>query len=99
MPRSRRPSPKPTRHGAGRPGGAGAEAGGSPAALAALFRRVVPTGIEHGTVTVVVGGTPVEVTTFRGEGAYEDGRRPSSVTFLGDIDQDLARRHFTINAP
>jgi tRNA nucleotidyltransferase (CCA-adding enzyme) len=69
-----------------------------PDEVAALFRKVVPTGVEHGTVTVVVGGAPVEVTTFRGEGAYEDGRRPSSVTFLGDIDQDLARRDFTINA-
>src|SRR3990172_11626659 len=69
-----------------------------PDEVAALFRKVVPTGIEHGTVTVVLGGAPVEVTTFRGEGAYEDGRRPSSVTFLGDIDEDLARRDFTINA-
>jgi tRNA nucleotidyltransferase (CCA-adding enzyme) len=63
-----------------------------------LFPRVVPTGIQHGTVTVLSGEHKVEVTTFRGEGPYLDGRRPSSVTFLGDIDGDLARRDFTINA-
>jgi tRNA nucleotidyltransferase (CCA-adding enzyme) len=63
-----------------------------------LFRRVIPTGIEHGTVTVVVGDEQVEVTTFRGEGAYVDGRRPSSVTFLAEVDGDLARRDFTMNA-
>ena len=63
-----------------------------------LFPRVVPTGIQHGTVTVLSGEHKVEVTTFRGEGPYVDGRRPSSVTFLGDIDGDLARRDFTVNA-
>jgi tRNA nucleotidyltransferase (CCA-adding enzyme) len=69
-----------------------------PDQVMALFPKVVPTGIEHGTVTVVVQGAPVEVTTFRGEGAYVDGRRPSSVTFLDDVDKDLARRDFTVNA-
>ena len=63
-----------------------------------LFRKVVATGVEHGTVTVVLRGQAVEVTTFRGEGAYLDGRRPSTVTFLDDIDADLARRDFTVNA-
>jgi tRNA nucleotidyltransferase (CCA-adding enzyme) len=63
-----------------------------------LFRKVIPTGLEHGTVTVLVGGSHIEVTTFRGEGEYRDGRRPSSVTFLSDIDGDLARRDFTMNA-
>ncbi len=63
-----------------------------------LFRRVLPTGIEHGTVTVLEGGTALEVTTFRGEGAYADGRRPSSVTFHGDLTADLARRDFTVTA-
>jgi tRNA nucleotidyltransferase (CCA-adding enzyme) len=63
-----------------------------------LFRRVVPTGIKHGTVTVLARQRGVEVTTFRGEGAYADGRRPDSVTFLEDIVEDLARRDFTINA-
>ncbi len=69
-----------------------------PEQVMALFPKVIPTGIEHGTVTVLQRGTPVEVTTFRGEGAYVDGRRPSSVTFLEDVDQDLARRDFTVNA-
>jgi tRNA nucleotidyltransferase (CCA-adding enzyme) len=70
-----------------------------PQQVMALFPRVIPTGLEHGTVTVL---TPdklkVEVTTFRGEGAYLDGRRPASVTFHTDLDADLARRDFTINA-
>ncbi|QRK06104.1 CCA tRNA nucleotidyltransferase [Archangium violaceum] len=62
------------------------------------FRKVIPTGIQHGTVTVVVGGTHVEVTTFRSESEYHDGRRPSAVTFERDIVKDLSRRDFTINA-
>src|SRR5438309_5816786 len=69
-----------------------------PEQVAGLFAKVVPTGIQHGTVTVISGEHKVEVTTFRGEGPYLDGRRPSSVTFLGDIDGDLARRDFTVNA-
>ena len=64
----------------------------------ALPARSIPTGIEHGTVTVLVGGEPIEVTTFRGEGAYLDGRRPESVTFHTDLEADLARRDFTMNA-
>lgn len=67
-----------------------------------LFRRTIPTGIQHGTVTVLVreGKTthPVEITTFRGEGEYVDGRRPQSVRFLRSLVEDLARRDFTINA-
>ena len=63
-----------------------------------LFRRVVPTGIAHGTVTVLVPGGHVEVTTFRAESAYLDGRRPGSVAFHRDLVADLARRDFTINA-
>jgi tRNA nucleotidyltransferase (CCA-adding enzyme) len=63
-----------------------------------LFPRTAPTGIAHGTITVLAGTHDVEVTTFRGEGPYLDGRRPSSVTFLGDIEGDLARRDFTVNA-
>jgi len=70
----------------------------TPQAVTALFPKVIPTGIDHGTVTVVVRGEHVEVTTFRGEGAYEDGRRPSSVTFHADLEADLARRDLTINA-
>jgi tRNA nucleotidyltransferase (CCA-adding enzyme) len=70
----------------------------TPVEVMALFQRVIPTGIEHGTVTVLLGKSKVEVTTFRGEGAYVDGRRPESVTFHGDLSEDLARRDFTINA-
>src|SRR2546426_4990568 len=69
-----------------------------PEQVVKLFPRVVPTGMQHGTVTVLTAEHKVEVTTFRGEGPYLDGRRPSSVTFLGDIDGDLARRDFTVNA-
>ena len=63
-----------------------------------FFRKVIDTGIAHGTVTVLLGGTPYEVTTLRGEGAYTDGRRPDAVEFTEDIVADLARRDFTINA-
>ncbi|GEJ57153.1 CCA tRNA nucleotidyltransferase [Anaeromyxobacter diazotrophicus] len=70
-----------------------------PEQVSALFEKVIPTGVEHGTVTVLgPGGVPVEVTTFRGEGAYLDGRRPSSVVFLSEVDEDLSRRDFTVNA-
>lgn len=62
------------------------------------FKRVIPTGIEHGTVTVLLGNVHYEVTTLRGEGAYTDGRRPDSVHFVEDIEHDLARRDFTVNA-
>ena len=62
------------------------------------FRKVIPTGIDHGTVTVLWKGEAYEVTTLRGEGAYTDGRRPDSVEFVEDIDRDLARRDFTVNA-
>ena len=62
------------------------------------FRRVIPTGIDHGTVTVLWKGESFEVTSLRGEGAYSDGRRPDNVVFVGNIDQDLARRDFTVNA-
>ena len=62
------------------------------------FKKVIPTGIQHGTVTVLMGGHHVEVTTFRSEGDYHDGRRPSTVSFETDINEDLSRRDFTINA-
>ncbi len=62
------------------------------------FKRVIPTGIDHGTVTVLFKGQAYEVTTLRGEGAYTDGRRPDSVHFVEDIEHDLARRDFTVNA-
>lgn len=63
-----------------------------------VFRRTIPTGIEHGTVTVLWKGEAYEVTTLRGEGEYSDGRRPDSVEFVREIGEDLARRDFTVNA-
>jgi tRNA nucleotidyltransferase (CCA-adding enzyme) len=70
----------------------------TPDQVTALFRKVIPTGVEHGTVTVLSGGLAIEVTTFRGEGRYLDGRRPESVTFHTDLEADLARRDLTVNA-
>ena len=69
-----------------------------PTEVMRIFSRVIPTGIEHGTVTVLVRGVPYEVTTLRGETTYSDGRRPDAVVFVDDITADLARRDFTINA-
>ena len=63
-----------------------------------LFPRVIPTGIAHGTVTVMMGSRGYEVTTLRGETTYSDGRRPDEVHFVDDITRDLARRDFTMNA-
>ena len=63
-----------------------------------LFRRTVPTGIQHGTVTVLDGKESFEVTTYRADGAYEDARHPSEVTFVSSLEEDLKRRDFTINA-
>lgn len=63
-----------------------------------LFRRVIPTGIQHGTVTVLMNQGQYEVTTLRGETTYSDGRRPDAVYFVDDIKDDLARRDFTLNA-
>lgn len=69
-----------------------------PEALLAIFPKAVPTGIAHGTVTVIRDRAHYEVTTLRGDGDYVDGRRPEAVRFLDDIDEDLARRDFTVNA-
>ena len=69
-----------------------------PEQVTALFDRVYPTGIAHGTVTVVEGEQPIEITTYRREGLYSDGRRPDSVNFVSTIEEDLARRDFTVNA-
>ncbi len=69
-----------------------------PEQVMSLFRKVIPTGIKHGTVTVLWKGTTFEVTTFRTEAGYSDGRRPDSVTFTPSILDDLSRRDFTINA-
>lgn len=66
-----------------------------------LFRHTIPTGVQHGTVTIVTGKgieSHVEVTTYRGEGAYTDARRPDSVVFGVPLQEDLARRDLTVNA-
>lgn len=70
----------------------------SPEEVLALFPRCVPTGIKHGTVTVLSGGGSVEVTSFRAEGGYSDHRRPDSVSFGCPLEADLARRDLTVNA-
>jgi tRNA nucleotidyltransferase (CCA-adding enzyme) len=70
----------------------------TPDEVMGIFRRVIPTGIAHGTVTVLFGKLGIEVTTLRGETTYSDGRHPDQVTFVEDIHADLARRDFTVNA-
>ncbi|MCL2619039.1 MAG: polynucleotide adenylyltransferase, partial [Defluviitaleaceae bacterium] len=70
----------------------------TPTQVAAVFPRVAATGIEHGTVTVLLGAQAYEVTTFRLDGEYLDSRRPSSVTFTTSLEDDLSRRDFTMNA-
>lgn len=69
-----------------------------PEQVKVLFRRTVDTGIKHGTVTVMFGAEGFEVTTYRIDGAYEDGRHPNEVAFTPDLKEDLRRRDFTINA-
>ena len=71
-----------------------------PEQVMALFGegKCIPTGLQHGTVTVKQGGRLYETTTFRTEGAYSDGRHPDAVCFVPDVREDLARRDFTINA-
>ena len=60
--------------------------------------RTIETGLKHGTLTVLLGGMPLEITTFRVDGAYSDGRHPDSVRFTARVEDDLSRRDFTINA-
>ncbi len=69
-----------------------------PMQVKALFRRTVDTGIQHGTVTVMLGKNGYEVTTYRIDGKYEDSRHPKSVEFTFNLVEDLKRRDFTINA-
>lgn len=69
-----------------------------PYEVKALFARTVDTGIQHGTVTVMIGKEGYEVTTYRIDGEYEDGRHPKEVTFTARLQEDLRRRDFTINA-
>lgn len=60
--------------------------------------KTIPTGIKHGTVTVMAHGKPIEITTYRIDGEYTDGRHPDSVSFTRSLKEDLARRDFTVNA-
>ena len=69
-----------------------------PETVMSLFEKTVPTGIKHGTVTVIINGVPNEVTTYRADGEYRDHRRPDSVIFVKSLREDLARRDFTVNA-
>lgn len=69
-----------------------------PEQVKALFRKTVDTGIRHGTVTVLLDGAGYEVTTYRIDGDYRDGRHPSEVYFTRNLEEDLKRRDFTINA-
>lgn len=69
-----------------------------PEEVKALFSRTIDTGIKHGTVTVRLNGKSFEVTTYRIDGKYEDGRHPEEVTFTKSLEEDLKRRDFTINA-
>ena len=69
-----------------------------PRQVKALFPRTIDTGLKHGTVTILEGGEPYEVTTYRVDGEYLDGRHPSEVTFTASLKEDLQRRDFTINA-
>lgn len=61
-------------------------------------QKIIKTGLQHGTVTVVINGEPYEITTFRQDGKYSDGRHPDAVTFTSCLNEDLKRRDFTINA-
>ncbi len=63
-----------------------------------LFEKTVATGLKHGTVTVIIESSQIEVTTFRTENSYNDNRHPESVNFVSDVKADLARRDFTVNA-
>lgn len=69
-----------------------------PKEIKSIFKRTIDTGIQHGTVTVLMDGTGYEVTTYRLDGMYEDGRHPKEVTFTANLQEDLKRRDFTINA-
>ena len=69
-----------------------------PEEIKRVFRATVDTGIQHGTVTVLMEGEPFEVTTYRIDGEYEDGRHPKEVAFTASLEEDLRRRDFTINA-
>ena len=69
-----------------------------PEQVIALFPKTVPTGLKHGTVTVLAQNQSVEVTTYRADGSYHDGRHPDGVRFVRSLREDTARRDFTVNA-
>ncbi len=69
-----------------------------PEEVISLFKRVIPTGIKHGTVTILIGDHSFEITTYRIDGKYSDGRRPDKIQFTPSIKEDLLRRDFTINS-
>jgi tRNA nucleotidyltransferase (CCA-adding enzyme) len=68
-----------------------------PEALLKLFRSAIPTGIKHGTVSVILGGETFEITTYRSDGDYGDGRHPDAVSFSDSLEVDISRRDFTMN--
>jgi len=68
-----------------------------PEEVISLFKRTIPTGLKHGTVTILRGKNSVEVTTFRCDGKYTDGRRPDNIRYASTIYEDISRRDFTIN--
>src|SRR6056297_3498180 len=70
----------------------------TPNDIIALFKRVIPTGIRHGTVTVLYKSLHLEVTTFRIESTYSNARHPDTVEYTSLIEEDLKRRDFTMNA-
>ncbi len=70
----------------------------TPQQVAEIFHKVIPTGIAHGTVTVHLCNEEIEVTTYRAESGYSDGRHPDKINFASTIDEDLSRRDFTMNA-
>ena len=70
----------------------------TPEQVKTVFGRTIDTGIKYGTVTILINREPYEVTTYRIDGAYEDSRHPSEVTFTSNLREDLCRRDFTINA-
>ena len=70
----------------------------SPIQVKQIFPKTFDTGIEHGTITVLLDGEGFEVTTYRIDGEYEDGRHPKQVSFTPSLTEDLKRRDFTINA-
>lgn len=70
----------------------------TPKQVMGIFKKVIPTGIAHGTVTIHIFGMQIETTTFRTEADYTDGRHPDSIKFATTIEEDLSRRDFTMNA-